>query len=271
MSFVSTNKLDDIAIYLGITRLNGETDNDFASRIKRLSKIQYGLNYETSVKSISEQVGLRQQPVLKIYSDTPYTATFDTNRLTITSYPASGSPQFISIFINIPTTIDLNGNVVTSPLKKIYDILSSNTLFTVTIIDNEYEKITREQLFRNRNFKLEQAVVSQKRSIITSNSILKDTLLSDSNLLSNSVSDIASLKNGSDYYFDADTNYLELGSDSFNPFIISYTEYTKSFIMYKSNFNIIPITQYINNGITDNLANIIEMIINGRSVGTTGG
>jgi hypothetical protein len=66
MAFITTNNLDDIAIYLGINRLPGETNVDFLSRIKRLAQLRYSTNQDILVKSIAAQVGLGYRPAMSI-------------------------------------------------------------------------------------------------------------------------------------------------------------------------------------------------------------
>lgn len=267
MAFVSTNNLDDIAIYLGITRLNGEIDSDFASRIKRLAKIGYGINYNTSVSNICEQIGLSKSPALRIESSVPYTVEVKEDKILLTTFPASGTSKFYSVFINIPVTLDSNGSVISSPLKKFIDVISTDSDFAITIIDSDYLKLPREHIFKNRNFSFSQQVIYNRRSIVNAKNVLYGSMSSDSSLMVSSVSDLQSIQKGTDYYFDYTTNYLELGSDSFSPFAISYTDYSNIFVIYKTQFNITSVYNYMQYGMSDNVASILRSILSTKSIG----
>jgi hypothetical protein len=119
--FINTNGLDDVAFYLGIHRLPGETDENFFSRIKRLAKIKYGINYETSVESINEQLGNSLEPILKIECDLPFTFELTEEYIEIKIFNSDGSQKsYTKIFTNIQNTIDNNGVTVYSPLVKLF-------------------------------------------------------------------------------------------------------------------------------------------------------
>lgn len=269
--FINTNYLDEVAVYIGINRLPGETDNLFFARIKRLAKIKYGLNYETSVNSISEQLGHELIPMAVISSELPFKIDINDEYFTIDIFNQNGTKKdHISIFINIQNTIN-NNITIQSPATKIIDRLQDNTDIQLRIIDNSFIDIKREEIFRCRNYKNNNInIISNKRSNIEftkkNAKILPGTIYNDSIYMRNEVSDLQSLKISGQYYFDKETSYIELMESSVSPFGISFIEYKNNFVIYKTNINLISITPYIKYGISDNFINITEQLLNNKTL-----
>lgn len=268
--FVTTNGLDDVAVYLGVYRLPGETDNNFLSRIKRIAKVKYGTDYKTSIESINEQLGNSLVPLLKIESVYPFTINITDEYIELVSFNNDGSKRsYTKVFTNIQNIISSNGVTIYSPLIKLLERVNDD--FSITILNEEYKEVTRESIFRGNNFKTSlKNIINKKRTKISMSnsncSILPSSFKDDGMYMIERVSDIQSINGYGKYFFDEDLQYLELFADNVQPFSLTFTEYEKSFIIKKANINAISISNYIKYGISNNFINMLFLILNNKVI-----
>jgi hypothetical protein len=86
MAFTITNFLDDVALYLNLIRLPGETNEDFTSRIKSFSTVKFGTDYLTQIQSVMLQTGLKKTPIIELTSPDPYKINIDGEFIEFRSY-----------------------------------------------------------------------------------------------------------------------------------------------------------------------------------------
>lgn len=256
MAFTVTNNLDDVAIYIGLTRLPGETDEAFTSRIKRFANIRYGIDTRTSVRSIMEQVGLKMTPAAKITCSKPYSFTISQDYITLESFGASA--EYVRIFIH-----DIN-NIP----DKVYERVLATNGFNIEILDADaWSNLGKETLFRNSNIKIEQEAVSRKRTIFKTSRMLDGTFKSTSPYITTKKDSPQDIRRIGDYYIDYEINYLEIYNDPTDVFGVTYTSYEEYSILYRTEFNLIPISNYSKYGISDNYISILDSYLKGRSLG----
>lgn len=87
MAFGIWNQLDEIGLYVNLSRLAGETDEDYFARIKLFTKWGYRTNYKTQAHSIPIQAGLRTFPVCSIECTLPFECILDWEYLTLENFP----------------------------------------------------------------------------------------------------------------------------------------------------------------------------------------
>lgn len=268
--FINTNGLDEVAVYLGIYRLPGETDGNFYGRIKRLAKIKYGIDYETCTESINEQLGNSLSPIMKIECDLPFTFEINEEFIEIRIFNHDGSVKsYTKVFTNIQNITLNNGNSIYGPLIKLLERIPTD--IKVTIIDDDYRNINRELIFKSSNFNINRLnIISNKRSIIKmehkDGAILSGSIKDDGSSMINRVYDLQSINTYGSYYLDEKQNYLELFAETIQPFSMSFIEYKKTFIIYKSNINIVPINNYIKYGISNNFINLLYLLLDNKVI-----
>lgn len=265
MPFVTTNNLDDVAIYLGINRLPGETNSDFVKRIKKLASTRYGTDQKTLVKSIVNQVGLNYKHAMLIKCSDEFTVSITSEYAIIQSFPISGDGVYVKVFIN---SLTKNGVQSSYPLRKIKSALDSCPTFTVLVINEELMNATRECILQCSSAENKQDVIIGKRTVIDAKKIVSSTLSSRSPDMQNRVDSLQDLKKYGDYYFDNETNYLELFNSNPNPFIISFKEYDPTFTILVSDFNLLSYINYSKYGLSNNFINLLELAMSGRQIGS---
>jgi hypothetical protein len=265
MPFVTTNNLDDVAIYLGINRLPGETNSDFVKRIKRIATVRYGTDQKTLVKSITNQIGLEYKQAMLIKSNHPFTVTINNEHAILQSFPVTGGGEYIKVFINTVSKVGVNSSY---PLKKIKSAIDASLTFTALVIDENLMSAKRENVLHCTNSENRQDVIAGKRTIIDAKKIIPNSLSSISPDMKNSVDSLQDLSKYGDYYFDNETNYLELFTNDPTPFIVSFKEYDPTFTMLVSDFNLLSPITYSRYGLSDNFINLLELTLSGRQIGS---
>ena len=77
------NNIDDLALFLGLKRLNYETNDELSNRIKLMSRWKYRTDYYTQAHSIPLQAGLKTESVILIKN-------INKNHAFISAFCASG-------------------------------------------------------------------------------------------------------------------------------------------------------------------------------------
>jgi hypothetical protein len=186
--------------------------------------------------------------------------------ITIKSFSASGE-KYNKVFIN---SVSASGNQQSYPLIKLKTLLDADSDFTVTVIDDTLLNITREQLLTISNFKHKQLIISNKYTILDAKKILPSSLSSTSFTLNTQVSSVQDIKKYGDYFYDIDSNYLELFDASPEPFIISFIEYNPIFVLSATDINLLSLSNYSKYGLSDNFINMLELVLQERGIGSNG-
>ena len=256
MAFTVTNNLDDAAIYLGLARLPGETDELFSSRIKRFASIRYGIDYEKSTLSVLEQIGLKATAIAKISCIHPFTFSISQDYVSIETYPVSGSNEVVNIFINHSGALG----------QRIQDRVAANSSLTLDIIDSSlFQTVNRETLFKGSNFKLVQTAVSNKRQILDG-AVIPGSISSSSQYTARKRDSLQDLVRAGDFYIDYETSLLEFFSAPSNPFTLTYKAYSDA-VMYFTEFNLLSLDSYYKYGLNDNFITLLSKYLTGKSLG----
>lgn len=249
MAFISTNQLDEISIYLGINRLQGETDSLLLDRIKRFSKVRYTTTPVDMIRSIVLQCGLRTENLLKIYNKNPYTINIYNGICEVTLFNETNR------YFKFPI------------LSTDSFLILSNFGFDITINTNiPEETFNKNILLENKNFGYKSFIIDNKRTNIDCFGIVPGSILSKSTMMGNRVNSILDIKNSGDYYFDDEIKYLELSSDNVNPFELQILEYSNTFYIEKTPINIIGLNRLLENGINDNFINVLGKLLKERGI-----
>jgi hypothetical protein len=264
MAFVATNNLDEVAIYLGINRLNGEEDSDFLSRIKRIGLHRYGTDPKTSQVSINDTTGLLLQPIILLYCKYPYKIKIDNEFITIRVFK-DGEIKFASIYI---ANISDQATLSSLPLYRLKSYLDSHTeLFSYDIVDQSLMNTSNEFIFNNFNYNIGLQEIKAKKTKLHTKNIIPGTLTSSTFIFSNRVSSIPDIQKIGDYYYDDEIRYLEIATDNPNRFTLSYEEYDKHFMIEKTPISLMPVLDYAKFGFCDRFIELLEIYLSERGIG----
>lgn len=246
MSFGIWNNLDDIAAYIGLDRLAGETDEEFYNKIKLLAKYRYKPNYYNQIKSISSQLGLQTKQVLKFNQDIDFIC-----KLGWEYFIYQSEDKYIRIYIDTPN----------STLQKIITLLEQENI-DFTLMASDYKNISCEYLIKNTNIKYSRDYISNKRNNLLHTNIIPGTLsINDKYNFINEVDSLQDLSLKGDYFVDYKNGYLELFDSETAGSYLSYQYYDKSFSLEYSEISFKPVNLITKYGINDNLAHTLEYIL----------
>ena len=260
MAFNITNYLDDVALYLGLYRLPGETDENFVARLKRFAKIRYGLDYKTQVNSIGEQVGAKIYPIAEVLCPIPYTIEIKFDFILIQTFPEDGSdPIFIRSFINPHENL----------LTKLQDLLSSQSVITLNIIDNSFKNLDNNLILRGKNFDLGKELLTGKYNRLQHGKLIKTlTQIEDSVYIQNKVDFFPDVKRLGDYFFDPEIGFVAIHLDRGTTDIgIAYTYYQERYLIMASTVTLTPIKEIIRYGLNDKFITLIPSLLENHSSG----
>lgn len=253
MAFTVPSKLDDAALYIGLLRIPGETDEAFFSRIRRMSDNPYGITYKDSTRSISEQCGIKLLPIARLSYDNPYTININNEYVIFET-----ENSITKIFINTPCPI----------MHKVRNILTRNSDIQFTILDDElFDTVTRETIYRISNAYNRESIITGQHNRLDCDHIYPGSLTLEDKTYNETSLSIQDIYNNNEYYVDYNIGYIYFKSTYVNPMIVRYTEYSNVFIFYKAEFNLLQIDSYIKHGISDNFTSIIKALLNGRALG----
>lgn len=250
------NNLDEIALFLGIERLTGESDEEFFNRAKLVGKYKYRTDYYTQVHSIPLQAGLKTYNLFNIYHKDSKAFKCEINW---EYFILEGETDYIRIFINNEeATVD-----------KIIEAINKTTEFGITFNKNMHKSTKCKYLIRNTNVTTEIEYIASKRTHLKNKSLIDGTFISsDTNhMCSNEVSDIASLKYSGDYYIDKTNGYLELYDVEPEEFFITYQCTDSIFTVESTELNLIPMNLFWKYGISNKCIDLATYLLNGKTFG----
>ena len=253
MSLQTWNNIDEISLYLGLDRLDSETDEDFYKRIKKFGKWRYKTDYLTQVHSIPLQLGMDTDAVLKIKCNNNYICKVDWEYFYLYN-----DNEAIRVFIG-------NEN---DTLSKILDAIDNSEEFTYSLYDEDSRDILCKFLVRNTNVKIYKDYIPQNRYKLRYSNIVSGSLLSNNNLLlRNRRSKIADLKRIGDYFLDEETGYIEIVYPEFDGEYLTYKYYDSSFYIESTDINLTPINIISKYGMTDKMIAISEYLLSDKVMG----
>lgn len=255
MSFGIWNNIDELALYLGLGRLDGETNDELAARVKRFPKWRYKTDYYTQVHSIPIQLGLNTDIVARIKSvnGNKYECNIDWDYLTLKEILPNGSTgEFIRIFLEAKF----------DTLKSVVDKINSSTAFICTVYDDKYLDAKLTFLVRNNNIKIETIEIEGKYSSLVKKDIVKGSVRIDDPSYRRIVTSISDLKRPGDFYVDYETGFIQTHNSEPNPVKVTFRNYDPTFGFEITELNLVPVNRVFAYGITDDSINTIPYLLN---------
>ena len=250
------NQLDEVALYQSLERSSGETDEDFFIRMKKFAKWRCKTDYRTQAHTIPIQAGLLTYPIMDITCKYPFEVKLDWEYFTIQNYPTDGSKkEYARIFININD----------SAIDKITSILDTLRSFKYIVRKPEYRKIHQKFFIREHSIRLETDFVYTKGTCLTYKNVLDGSLRPDSTLYcKDRKNSIQEIKKRGDYFFDAESGYIEIYEESPDGFFVSYRRYHPRVSIEATELNLIPMSVLMKYGLTDESVELFPYMINGK-------
>lgn len=257
MSLAIWNKLDEVALYLGIERLDGETDEEFGLRIKKFSKWKYGTSYNTQAHSIPLQCGLETKPIFSISSEVPFECIVGWDYFTVRTLPVGSAPvEYARVFIQ------LEDNVI----SKIEEAVSKLSSVKFTIIDDSLRDIHNRFIIRISNMHVASDFVGGSSYKLSHSNLIRGGFSPNDRFnCRTEKSSLIDLKRSGDYFVDYETGFVA----TFNTipeegFMVSYKYYDPEIIIEATELALIPINELVKYGITDDMIDMIPYLLEGR-------
>lgn len=250
------NQIDEVALYLGLTRLDGESDSDFYNRIRKFSKWKYKTDYNTLVHSIPLQTGLETYKIATITSEHPFKCVVEWEYFTVETFPTDGSAgEFARVFINSNDTV----------IKKIKDTIDKFQYIHMTLENQDNVNIHQRFIVRGSNTKIVTDFTDNRSYKLEYKNIVRGSFSASNRFLCRKeVESLQDLNQAGDYFVDYDNGYLQTYSDISDGVYISYKYYSPSFDMEGTELNLIPMNIFGKYGASDDIANAMPYLLNNK-------
>ena len=255
MSFSIWNNIDELALYLGLSRLDGETNDELTNRIKIFPKWKYKTDYYTQVHSIPIQLGLNTNVVGRITNlrGNKYQCNIDWDYFTLKEILSDGSTgEYIRLF--------LEGKFDT--IQTIVNVINNSLTFRCTVYNSVDLNTNLTYLVRNRNIKIDKYTVTNKYDNLGKKDIVPGTLRVNDPSYRKIVASIDLLKRSGDYYIDYKTGFIQTYDTTTDTTDIVFQYYDPTFSLETTELNLIPINRLFAYGITDDSINVIPYLLN---------
>lgn len=250
MSLGVWNNLDEMGLYLGLERLEAETDEEFYNRIRLFGRWRYKTDYLTQVHSIPLQLGLETKSLVKIRSTEEYDCSVDWEYFTL-----SNNQESLRVFIN-------NSEAT---LGKILDAIDSSDTFTYSLYDVASRDLPCKFLVRNSNIKLYKDYVAEANTKLKFENIIPQTIISEDKLMFvRQKSSLTDLKNVGDYFIDNAKGYISLFYPGFSGSYVMYKYRDDSFYIEGTELNLMPAKLLVKYGLTDETIDFIPAMLSGK-------
>jgi hypothetical protein len=258
MSFGIWNNLDDAALYLGVSRLDYESDEVFYNRIKKFGKWKYRPDYFTQVHSLPLQIGLDFRTIMEIKSasDKRIEYVLDWEYFTLETFNDDGSTnEYIRVFINTPDCT----------LEKITDLLDSSEDIEYLFFKENYKNYSTKNLIRNKNTFVKKESISSKNSNLENKNIIKGSFRAiNTQLFKREVDSLQDLKKDGDYFIDYENGYVETFTIPTDVANITYKFFKKNIRIEHTDLNLIPLNIISKYGVTDKFIDLVPYILAGN-------
>lgn len=251
MNFGIWNSIDEVALYLGLERLDYETDEMLFNRIKRFSKWKYRTDYYTQAHSVPLQIGLDFYNIAEVkhVNGKEFRCNVDWEYFIIEDEDG----VFVRVFIG---TEDCT-------FKKILDTVNTSGVFTINLFEDAYENFQTKFLIRNKNNKVNRFYVSSKNSMLANKNIMKNTFVSENSAYCvNRKLSISEIVDSGDYFLDEETGYLQIYEDGIQGFFVTYEYYDPKFIIEGSDMSLTPLNLISKYGMSDKLILLLPQLLN---------
>ena len=250
------NNIDEIALYLGLSRLDSESNEDFVNRIRKFSRWKYGTDYYTLVHSIPIQLGLETSLICRFVNTkgNKFKCTIDWEYFTLEELIPEG--EYIRIYIFG------EGNSI----NKILETVSKSTSFSIDYCDNlssDFLSLTQKScdfIIRNTNIRTNYVYLDTTSYMLDDKNIVPGSLSLKDKLIE--VTNIPALVKNNTYYCDYEKGYVEFNKINFKPILASYQYFDTSFALEYTELNLIPASLYYKNGLTPTSLNHMQYTLN---------
>lgn len=253
MSFNIWNNLDEMALFLGLTRLDSESNEDFFNRIKAFSRWKYKTDYYTQAHSIPLQLGLKTDSIMKILSTYKYECTIDWE-----FFYLKNEIENIRVYIGADAT-----------LQKVLDAINASSTFTYKLYDDLAGSIDFKYIIRNKNIKTGEDFIDEPRVTLENKDIIQGTVKClENGILITEKSSLLELKKQGDYFVDYKTGYLEIFHPNFLQATIFYRYYDPVFYIESTELNLKPTNLEFKYGLVDGNVDTVKRLLSGKVWGT---
>lgn len=254
MSLNIWNNIDEIALYLGLDRLDGETNSEFVNRIKQFARWKYKTDYYTQVHSIPLQTGLNTEIIGRITSSgNNYECFIDWDYFTLKEIlPDNSTGESIRVFI---------GNK-DCKLSKIADVVNSSESFLFEVYNNQDLDLSIDYIVRNKNTRIVTSIISGKYSYFDNNNIVRGSIRIDNPSYRKEVYSIQDLKRTGEFYIDYKLGFIQTYDFEPTDAKVTYSFYDKAFAIEKTELALTPFNNYLTYGITDKTISLLPDLLN---------
>lgn len=260
MSIGIWNNIDELALYLGIKRLDGETDEELNRRIKILSKWKYKTDYYTQVHSIPLQLGLETSGIAIIESinNNKFECTIDWDYLTIKEILPNGTiGEMVRFFL------EADGAKIEDAISRI----NASDNFRIIYLDNSKNQKSTNFLVRNSNIKITSVEINNKYSFLGNKDIVRGSVRVNSKNYRKEVSSISVMKRPGEYFIDYENGFIQTYDNEPESTVIGYQYFDQAFMMEYTELNLVPANRFFAHGLTDNSMKLIPYLLNDITVG----
>jgi len=261
MSINIWNNIDELALYLSLYRLDGETNDEFVNRIKIFSKWKYKTDYYTQVHSIPLQLGLETRTVgrLQNLNNNKFRCDIEWDYFLLKEILPDGTVgEYIRIF--------LEGKFDT--IRSISDIINNSQTFRCNIYKTTDLDIELGFLVRNKNIKIDKFITNAlKYDNFGKTDILPGSVRVNDPSYRRLISSVDGLSKSGDYYIDWATGFIQTFDAEPEQTDIMFQYYDKAFSIETTEMNLIPVNRYFAYGLSDDSINMIPYLLNNIIVG----
>ena len=255
------NNIDITALYLGLDRLQGESNEDFQDRLKQISKYHYRTDYYNLVHNIPIQLGLKTESIGRIVNsrENIFECRIEWDYFYLNEILSDGSfGECLRIFIGDEGCL----------VSKIKANVDASTYFTLEIHDSSNLALSVDFLIRGNSVKVETEVINNKFTRLLHSNLVPNSFVIDSPSFVTVKSSLPEVMSTGDYFVDNKVGFLYSYDNTFSLAKCQYRYFDSAFALEKTDVNLIPIRKYFNNGYSDKSIGFILDLLDRNIVGT---
>jgi hypothetical protein len=262
------NNIDIAALYFGLDRLQGESNEDFLERLKQISKYHYRNDYYNLAHNIPIQLGLKTSVIGRI-SNTGgnlFDCKIDWDYFTLREILPDGSTgEYIRVFIG--GQYDSINSPYQGSVKKIKTAIDNCDHFTIEIYNDSDIELSVDYLIRNRNIKTATELINTQHQKLLHENIIPNSFVVNSPSFRNLKSAPAEAIHAGEYFIDNKLGYTYCNDYTVSEAKAQYRYQDMSFALESTDINLIPVRQYFEHGLNDTSLNYIINLIEGNIAG----
>jgi hypothetical protein len=262
------NNIDVAALYFGLDRLQGESNEDFIERLKQISKYQYRNDYYNLAHNIPIQLGLKTSVIGRIFHRTGnlFDCKIDWNYFTLREIlPDASIGEYIRVFIG--GQYDSMNAPYSGSVKKIKTAIDNCSAFTIEIYNDLDAELSVDYLIRNRNIKTATELINTQHQKLLHENIIPNSFVINSPSFRNLKAVPTDVVNTGEYFIDNKLGYTYCGDYTISEASSQYRYQDMSFALESTDINLIPVRHYFAHGLNDTSLEYIPSLIEGNIAG----